>query len=82
MLVSDQYHAWYNNTVSVVQHIISGPVRVISGITFASGSLLRSYMAYPAQNSPPHKTAFHDNAGATMTEESGVPHKVGLKKKK
>ena len=43
MLVSDQYHAWYNKTVSLVQHIISGPVRVISGITFASGSLLRSY---------------------------------------
>ena len=35
MLVFDQYHAWYNNTVSLVWHIISGPVRVISGVTFA-----------------------------------------------
>ena len=43
MLVFDQYRAWYNNTVSLVRHIISGPVRVIPGITFASGSLLRSY---------------------------------------
>ena len=38
-------------------------------------------LAYPAQNSPPHKTAFQENAGATMTEEIGTPHKVGLKKK-
>ena len=45
MLVFDPniYRAWYNNTVSLVRHIISGPVRVISGITFASWSLLRSY---------------------------------------
>ena len=43
MLVFDQYRAWYDNTASLVRHIISGPVRVISGIIFASGSLLRSY---------------------------------------
>ena len=38
-------------------------------------------LAYPAQNSPPHQTAFHKNAGATMTEVHGAPRKVGLKKK-
>ena len=46
MLVFYQYSAWNNNTVSLVRHklrhIISGPFRVISGITFASESLLRS----------------------------------------
>ena len=35
MRVFDQYRAWHNNTVSLVQHIINGTVRVISGITFA-----------------------------------------------
>ena len=33
------------NTVSLAQHIIGGPVRHFVGITFASGSLLRSYTA-------------------------------------
>ena len=31
--------------MSLAQHIIGGPVRQILGITFASGSLLRSYTA-------------------------------------
>ena len=35
MLVFDQYRAWHNGTVSLVWHIFSGPVRVISRITFA-----------------------------------------------
>ena len=38
-------------------------------------------LAYPAQNSPPRQTAFHEIAGATVTEVRGAPRKVGLKKK-
>ena len=33
----------YNDTVSLAQHIIGEPISPILGITFASGSLLRSY---------------------------------------
>ena len=42
MLVFDQYSVLLN-IISLVRYIISGPIPVISGITFASGSLLRSY---------------------------------------
>ena len=39
-------------------------------------------LSYPEVISPPHQTAFHENAGATVTEEQGAPRKVGLKKKR
>ena len=34
---------WCITQPSLAQHIVSGPVRHIVGITFASGSRLRSY---------------------------------------
>ena len=79
----DQCNVLFNNMVSLVRHIISGPVPVISGITFASGSLLRSYTTsvtafYQASSSSSYFTL--ERAAQTFHQMSpGAPVSVPAK---